>query len=110
MNRATFTRTTVSASATLAGVRARPAAAKLERTSVTIGTAVDSPTQLPLYLGVNRTFRDQGLAVSSLGFRGDAEVAQALAGDSIDISLASSDRFDQPDLVGTAGDRVLRWL
>jgi NitT/TauT family transport system substrate-binding protein len=84
MDRATFARASA-----LALLAARPVAAKLERTSVTIGTAVDSPTQLPLYIGVNRTFRDQGLAVSSLGFRGDAEVAQALAGDSIDISLAS---------------------
>ncbi|HXP92304.1 MAG TPA: ABC transporter substrate-binding protein [Candidatus Binatia bacterium] len=64
--------------------------AAIEKPSFTIGTAVDSPTQLPLYLAVARTFKEQGLDVKALGFRGDAEVAQALAGGSIDVCLASS--------------------
>jgi NitT/TauT family transport system substrate-binding protein len=89
MDRATFTRAAGTALAAASVLRARAAGAKLEKTTLTIGTAVDSPTQLPLYLGTARTFKEQGLEVTSLGFRGDAEVAQALAGDSIDISLAS---------------------
>jgi NitT/TauT family transport system substrate-binding protein len=63
---------------------------KLEKPSLTIGTAVESPTQLPLYVAIARTFKEQGLDVKVLGFRGDAESAQALAGGSIDINLASS--------------------
>lgn len=61
-----------------------------EKPRLIIGTAVDSPTQLPLYLAAARTFKEQGLDVTTIGFRGDAEVAQALAGGSIDVSLASS--------------------
>ena len=61
----------------------------LDKTTLNIGTAVDSPTQLPLYLALTHTFRAQGLDVNLLSFRGDTEVAQALAGNSIDVSLAS---------------------
>src|SRR5580698_1555993 len=67
-----------------------PALAQSPATTLTVGTAVDSPTQLPLYLSISHTFAGQGLSVSMLGFRGDTEVAQALAGNSIDIALASS--------------------
>jgi NitT/TauT family transport system substrate-binding protein len=59
-------------------------------TTLTVGTAVDSPTQLPLYLSLTHTFAGEGLNVSMLSFRGDTECAQALAGNSIDIALASS--------------------
>jgi NitT/TauT family transport system substrate-binding protein len=59
-------------------------------TNLNVGTAVDSPTQLPLYLALTHTFRAQGLNVNMLSFRGDTEVAQALAGNSIDVALASS--------------------
>jgi NitT/TauT family transport system substrate-binding protein len=59
-------------------------------TNLNVGTAVDSPTQLPLYLAITHTFKAQGLNVNMLSFRGDTEVAQALAGNSIDIALASS--------------------
>jgi NitT/TauT family transport system substrate-binding protein len=66
-----------------------PAAAQ-SITDLNVGTAVDSPTQLPLYLALTHTFKAQGLNVNLLSFRGDTEVAQALAGNSIDIALASS--------------------
>jgi len=75
--------------ATFARLAASVLAAKPEKPALTIGTAVDSPTQIPLHLGVARTFKEVGLDVNALGFRGDAEVAQALAGDTIDVSLAS---------------------
>jgi NitT/TauT family transport system substrate-binding protein len=88
-SRASFLR--AAAAGTLAaGLLPGVAGAAIEKPSLTIGTAVDSPTQLPLYLAAARTFKEQGLDVKVLGFRGDAEVAQALAGGSIDISLASS--------------------
>jgi ABC-type nitrate/sulfonate/bicarbonate transport system substrate-binding protein len=76
----------------IAGLGAAAAAPALAQsvTNLNVGTAVDSPTQLPLYVGLTHTFKDQGLSVSALGFRGDTEVAQALAGNSIDIALASS--------------------
>jgi len=81
-------RTTFLAAALAAGTA--PALAQSSPTTLMVGTAVDSPTQLPLYLSIAHTFKDQGLDVSMLGFRGDTEVAQALAGGSIDIALASS--------------------
>jgi NitT/TauT family transport system substrate-binding protein len=76
------------ASAAVAG-NALPGLAQ-SLTNLNIGTAVDSPTQLPLYLAITHTFKAQGLNVNLLSFRGDTECAQALAGNSIDIALASS--------------------
>jgi len=76
------------ASGALAG-GALPAGAQVT-VNLNVGTAVDSPTQLPLYLAITHTFKAEGLNVNMLSFRGDTEVAQALAGNSIDIALASS--------------------
>src|SRR6185312_12499065 len=78
-DRASFLRA-AAAGALAAGWQPGIAGAAIERPSLTIGTAVDSPAQLPLYLAAARTFKEQGLDVKVLGFRGDAEVAQALAG------------------------------
>jgi NitT/TauT family transport system substrate-binding protein len=75
--------------AALTAAGAAPALAQ-STASLTIGTAVDSPTQLPLYVAIVRTFKGEGLNVNMLSFRGDTEVAQALAGGSIDVALASS--------------------
>jgi NitT/TauT family transport system substrate-binding protein len=86
MNRTSF----LAASAGgLLAARALPAGAQT-MTALNIGTAVESPTELPLYMGIYHTYKPQGLDVNVLGFRGDTEVAQALAGGSIDIALASS--------------------
>ncbi len=85
-------RSTFLAAAAAGGVLAAGAAPLGAQTAVdlNIGTAVDSPTQLPLYLAITHTFKAQGLNVNMLSFRGDTEVAQALAGNSIDVALASS--------------------
>lgn len=73
----------------LAGI-ATAAPALAEPMPLTIGTAVDSPTQLPAYIGIKQTFPAQNLDVKFLSFRGDAEVSQALAGGSVDVALSSS--------------------
>ena len=44
---------------------------------------------LPAYVAAARTWNDAGIDGQLVAFRGDAEVAQALAGDSIDVSFAS---------------------
>lgn len=62
---------------------------KPERPSLRVGLAVEAMSFLPAYVAAARTYKDAGLDVSLVAFRGDAEVAQALAGDSIDISYAS---------------------
>jgi len=62
---------------------------KPEKTSLRIGIAVDAMSFLPVYIAAARTWRDAGLDGSLVSFRGDSEVAQALAGDSIDVSFAS---------------------
>lgn len=54
-----------------------------------MGLASFGSNFLPVYVAVARTFKAQGLDVQLLGFRGDSEVSQALAGNSIDLSLAS---------------------
>jgi NitT/TauT family transport system substrate-binding protein len=61
----------------------------LERTSLRVATAVDALTFLPIYIAAARTWKEQGLDVQLFGFRGEAEALQALAGDSVDITLES---------------------
>ena len=73
-----------------------------------------------------RTWKPQGLNVELISFRGDAEVAQALAGDSVDISLQSIDGlinlinagqpvkgfyagFFQSDFAWLAQPQIKRW-
>ena len=77
------------AGASIALLGAAPAIGKPEKPSLTIGMPVGGPSQLPMYVAITRTFAEQGLSVTLTEFRGDSEVSQALAGDSIDISLAS---------------------
>lgn len=62
---------------------------KPEHPSLRVGLAVEAMSLLPAYVANARTYKDAGLDVSLVAFRGDAEVAQALAGDSIDVSYAS---------------------
>jgi NitT/TauT family transport system substrate-binding protein len=50
---------------------------------------VDATSFLPVYLAAEHTYQEEGLKVDVLGFRGDAEVAQALAADSVDFDVAS---------------------
>jgi NitT/TauT family transport system substrate-binding protein len=97
-----------------------------EKPRLTLGIPVDAASFLPVYVATARTFKEQGLTVELISFRGDAEVAQALAGNSIDISLQSLDGlinlinagqdvrgfyagFYQSDFAFLAQPRVKQW-
>ncbi len=69
----------------------RIAFAQSGKPSFNFGTAVDATSFLPVYVANARTWKEQGLNLEITAFRGDAECAQALASDSIDVSLQSVD-------------------
>ena len=82
--------------ATALGLAGRPADAAFpppEKTSLKIGTAVTAMSFMPIFVAAARTWKPQGLDVEVFTFRGDAEVAQALVGGSIDISAQSLNGF-----------------
>jgi ABC-type nitrate/sulfonate/bicarbonate transport system substrate-binding protein len=70
------------------GTRARAA---IEKPKLTLGLAVPGATFLPVYVAAARTWQGEGLQVEIVTFRGDAEVTQALAGGSLDLTLQSFD-------------------
>lgn len=77
-----------------AGLRQHAFAAPLgplEKPRLTLGIPVDAASFTPVYVAAARTWKPQGLDIELTSFRGDAEVAQALAGNSIDLSLQSLD-------------------
>ena len=85
---------TSTAAAALIGMAPSAFAAigKPEKPGIKLGVAVDAASFLPAYVGADaHTWKDAGLDVEMTVFRGDAEVSQAMAGDSIDISLQSLD-------------------
>jgi NitT/TauT family transport system substrate-binding protein len=65
--------------------------AGIEKPTLTVGFAVDGTSFCIPYVAAARFWKEEGLDVQDSVFRGDSEVAQALAGDSIDISLQSFD-------------------
>jgi ABC-type nitrate/sulfonate/bicarbonate transport system substrate-binding protein len=82
------------AAAAFASALAFPAAAavpygKPETPNLKIGIPLDATSYLPLYIAAQSTWKDAGLNVQLLAFRGDAESSQALAGDSIDLNCGS---------------------
>ena len=79
------------AAAALLATRARPTWAAIEKPKLTLGLAVPAASFLPVYVAAARTWKEQGLAVEIVSFRGDAEVSQAMAGGSLDLSLQSFD-------------------
>jgi NitT/TauT family transport system substrate-binding protein len=82
------------ATAALVGLRRRAVAAPLsapEKPRLTLGIPLDAASFMPVFVAAARTWKPQGLDVELISFRGDAEVAQALAGNSIDLSLQSLD-------------------
>jgi NitT/TauT family transport system substrate-binding protein len=79
------------AAAAVAGFVPRALAAPLERPRLTLGIPLDAASFTPVYVAAARTWKPAGLDIELISFRGDAEVAQALAGNSIDISLQSLD-------------------
>jgi ABC-type nitrate/sulfonate/bicarbonate transport system substrate-binding protein len=70
-------------------LRAAPAYGAPESSEVNVGIPLDATSYLPLYIAAQRTWKEQGLAVQLVAFRGEAETAQALAGDSIHVSCGS---------------------
>lgn len=83
----------IAAAAAVAGLPRHAAAVPgpPERTHLTLGIPLDAASFTPVYVAMAKTFKPQGLDIELLSFRGDAEVAQALAGNSIDLSLQSLD-------------------
>jgi NitT/TauT family transport system substrate-binding protein len=62
---------------------------KPESPNLRVGIPLDATSYLPLYIAAQSTWKDAGLNVQLLAFRGDSESSQALAGDSIDVSCGS---------------------
>src|SRR5882757_8072405 len=77
--------------AILAIRRAGAAPGQIEKRKLTLGLAVPAASFLPVYVAAARTWKEQGLEVEIVSFRGDAEVSQAMAGGSLDLSLQSFD-------------------
>jgi NitT/TauT family transport system substrate-binding protein len=90
LSRRRFLQSGLSAATLLAGQRAK-AAPSLEKTKLTLGLAVPAASFLPVYLAAARTWKGEGLSIEIVSFRGDAEVSQAMAGGSLDLSLQSLD-------------------
>lgn len=108
------------------GAGAQTKAPKPEKTNITLGLPVPATTFLPIYIGADRTWKDQGLDVKVVTFRGDAGVSQALAGGSVDMSCQSPDGlisllqskqpvigfwagFDQADFAWFAKPSIKTW-
>jgi ABC-type nitrate/sulfonate/bicarbonate transport system substrate-binding protein len=76
------------ASATASGPIGTPGGTP-EQANLKLGLPLDATSFLPIYVAATGPWKDQGLNIEILSFRGDADVAQALAGDSVDLSVAS---------------------
>ena len=77
-----------------AGALAAPSALAqnaLEKPKLNFALSVDASSFTPAYVAAARTWKEQGLDVQFNIFRNDAEAAQALAGDSVDVTLQSFD-------------------
>ena len=72
------------AAASRPGVWAATAYGKPETADVRIGIPLDSTSYLPLYIAAQSTWKDAGLNVQLLAFRGDADVFGLLVGGPIE--------------------------
>jgi NitT/TauT family transport system substrate-binding protein len=91
LSRRGFVRAGIGAGALVAARRAAAAPGRIEKPKLTLGLAVPAASFLPVYVAAARTWKDEGLEVEIVSFRGDAEVSQAMAGGSLDLSLQSFD-------------------
>jgi NitT/TauT family transport system substrate-binding protein len=91
LSRRSFVRAGLGAGALMAARSAAAAPGKVEKPKLTLGLAVPAASFLPVYVAAARTWKDEGLDVEIVSFRGDAEVSQAMAGGSLDLSLQSFD-------------------
>jgi NitT/TauT family transport system substrate-binding protein len=73
------------------GSRPARAADAPETPTLRLGLPVPAVTFLPIYIAMDRTFKQAGLSIKIVTFRGDGEVAQALAGGSVDLCCQSLD-------------------
>ncbi len=125
LSRRRFMQTAVASSV----IARRAAAAPIgptEKPRLTLGIPLDAASFMPVYVAAARTFKARGLDIELLSFRGDAEVAQALAGNSVDLSLQSLDGlinlinagqgvqgfyagFYQSDFAWLAQPRIKQW-
>jgi NitT/TauT family transport system substrate-binding protein len=80
-----------SAFAPFTGAASAASIGVIEKPKLNLGLAVPATTFLPIYVAAEKIWKDQGLDIQVVSFRGDAEVSQALAGDSIDIAVQSVD-------------------
>jgi ABC-type nitrate/sulfonate/bicarbonate transport system substrate-binding protein len=64
---------------------------KLEKPDVRIGASVGGAGFLPVYVAVDHTWRPAGITGELFSFRSDSELAQALAGDAVDVACISLD-------------------
>jgi NitT/TauT family transport system substrate-binding protein len=119
----------IGAAAAFAGMSRRALPAPLgpiEQPRLTLGIPLDAASFTPVYVAAARTWKPQGLDIELISFRGDAEVAQALAGDSVNLSLQSLDGlinlinggqpvrgfyagFHQSDFAWFAQPRIKQW-
>ncbi len=92
LSRRSFVQAGIGAGAVLAAARRGSAApGGIEKPKLTLGLAVPAASFLPVYVAAARTWKEAGLEVEIVSFRGDAEVSQAMAGGSLDLSLQSFD-------------------
>ncbi len=73
----------------LASGRSAPAAEKPEKPTIAVGMSTAGFDYFPVYVAASETWKAHGLSGEATAFRSDAEVAQALAGGSIDLAAAS---------------------
>ena len=64
---------------------------KIEKPDVRIGASVGGAGFLPVYVAVDHTWKPAGITSELYSFRSDAELAQALAGDAVDVACISLD-------------------
>src|SRR6202049_4827037 len=91
LSRRGFVQAGIGAGAATAARAAGAAPGRIEKPRLTLGLAVPAASFLPVYVAAARTWKEQGLDVEIVSFRGDAEVSQAMAGGSLDLSLQSFD-------------------
>jgi len=64
---------------------------KIEKPDVKIGASVGGAGFLPVYVAVDHTWKPNGITGDLYTFRSDTELAQAIAGDSVDVACISLD-------------------
>lgn len=64
---------------------------KIEKPDLRVGASVIAAAFCPVYVGLEHTWKKEGLNATLINFRGDPELAQALIGDSVDIAIVPGD-------------------